>query len=83
MEDKPIYAVELRETRRLLVDAETALAAARRQITVSLSQVRRLLAIIDAAGGGADSAAQPAGAQLAGLLDPSMAEQATAHKDPT
>jgi len=81
VEDKPIYAVELRETRRLLVDAETALAAARRQITVSLSQVRRLVALIDADGGGADPVTEAA--QLAGHLDPSMAEQATAQKEPT
>ena len=85
METKPTYTytAELRETRRLLNDAEAALAAARRQITVSLSQVRRLLALIDAADQGADPVTEPAKAQLAGHLDPSMAEQATAYKDPT
>ena len=83
MEPRPTYTytAELRETRRLLNDAEAALAAARRQITVSLSQVRRLVALIDADGGGADPVTEPA--QLAGHLDPSMAEQATAQKEPT
>jgi hypothetical protein len=72
------HLAEREATRYLLEEADTALGAARRQITAAQGQIRRLLANLAAETN--DPEVEMQVAEMAGLLDPSMAEMA-AKKD--